>query len=50
VHYRLQIWTVEQLSARHQTVLMTFLGFRKLLYSCTEGMFYSSTRHVTQFY
>ena len=34
---------------------MTFLGFRKPLYSCTEGMCYSSTHpgmsyHVTQFY
>jgi len=40
--------------ARHQTVLAMFLGFRKPLYSCTEGMCYSSTRpctsyHVTQF-
>jgi len=33
----LQTQTVEQLSARHQTVLVTFLGFRKLFYSCTEG-------------
>jgi len=29
--------------AQHQTVLATFLGFRKLLYSCTEGMCHSST-------
>ena len=55
VHYRLQTWTVEQLSSWHQTVLAAFLGFRKLLYSCTEGMYHSSTRpdtslHVTQFY
>jgi len=55
VRYRLQTRTVERLSARHQTVLPTFLGFRKPLYSCTEGMCHSSTRpgasyHVTQFY
>ena len=55
VRYRLQTWTVEQLSARHQTDLTTFLGFRKPLYSCTEGMCHSSTHpgtsyHVTQFY
>ena len=31
------------LSARHQTVLAMFLGFRKPLYSCTEGMCHSST-------
>jgi len=53
VRYRLQTRTVERLSARHQTVLATFLGFRKPLYSCTEGMCHSSTRpgtsyHVTQ--
>jgi len=52
---RLQTRTVEQLSARHQTDLATFLGFRKPLYSCTEGMCHSSTHpgrtyHVTQFY
>jgi len=51
----LQTRTVERLSARHQTVLATFLGFRKLLYSCTEGMCHSFIRpgmsyHVTQFY
>ena len=55
VHYRLQTRTVERLSARHQAVLATFLGFKKPLYSCTEGMYHSSTRpgtsyHVTQFY
>ena len=55
VHYRSQTRTIEWLSAWHQTVLVMFLGFRKLLYSCTEGMFHSSTRpgtslHVTQFY
>jgi len=38
-----------------QTVLETFLGFRKPLNSCTEGMCHSSTRpgtsyHMTQFY
>ena len=27
VCYRLQTWTIERLSARHQTVLVTFLGF-----------------------
>jgi len=31
VCYWLQTRTVEQLSAQHQTVLVTFLGFRKLL-------------------
>jgi len=41
--------------ARHQTVLVTLLGFRKPIYSCTEGMCHSSTRpgtsyHVTWFY
>jgi len=35
--------------------LATFLGFRKLLYSCTEGMCHSSTfpgmsLYMTQFY
>ena len=43
VHYRLQTWTVEWLSTQHQAVLATFLGFRKPLYSCTEGMCHSST-------
>ena len=32
-HYRLQTQTVQQLSVWHQTVLATFLGFRKPLYS-----------------
>ena len=37
------------------SVLATFLGFRKLLNSCTEGMCLSSTHpgtssHMTQFY
>jgi len=55
VHYRLQTRTAERLSARHQTVLATFLGFKKPLYSCTEGMCHSSTRpstsyHAIQFY
>ena len=55
VHYWSQTWTVERLSAQHQRVLATFLGFRKLLYSCTEGMCHSSTHpgmwlHVTQLY
>jgi len=55
VRYWSQTWTVEWLSARHQTVLTKFLGFRKPLYSCIEGMCHSSTRpgtslHVTQFY
>jgi len=55
VRYRLRTRTVERLSARLQTVLATFLGFRKPLYSCTEGMCHSSKRpgtsyHVTQFY
>jgi len=54
VCYRMQTQTVERLSG-HQTVLVTFLGFRKPLYSCTEGMGHSSTHpsmslHVTQFY
>jgi len=44
VCYRLQTRTVERLSAWHQTVLATFLGFRKPLYSCTEGICHSSTR------
>jgi len=55
VRYRLQTRTIERLSTRHQTDLAAFLGFRKLLYSCTEGMSHSSTHpgtsyHVTQFY
>ena len=38
----------------NQTVLVMFLGFRKLLYSCREGMCHSSTRpgislHVISF-
>jgi len=41
VHW-LQAWTVERLNTWHQTVLTMFLGFRKLLYSCTEGMCHSS--------
>ena len=52
-----QTWIIEKLSARHQTVLAMFLGFRKPLYSCTEGilMCHSSTHpdtslHMTQFY
>jgi len=53
--YWLQTWTVERLSVRHQTALVMFLGFRKPLYSCTEGMCHSSicpgtSYHVTQFY
>ena len=39
VLYRSQTQTVERLSARHQTVLATFLGF---IYSCTEEMCHSS--------
>jgi len=39
--------TVEQLSTRHQTVLATFLRFRKPLYSCTRP---GTSYHVTQFY
>ena len=55
VHYGLQIRTVEWLSVQHQTVLAMFLGFRKPLYSRTEGMCHFSTHpsgslHVTQFY
>ena len=55
VHYRLQTRTIERRNTWHHTVLATFLGFRKLLYSCTEGMCHSSTRpgmsyHMTQFY
>jgi len=34
----------ERLSARHRSVLVMLLGFRKLLYSYTEGMCHSSTR------
>ena len=54
VHYRLRTRTIERLSTRHQTVLAMFLGFRKPLYSCTEGMCHSFTRpgmsyHVTRF-
>jgi len=41
VRYRSQTQTVERLSARHQAVLATFLGFRKPLYSCTEEMCHS---------
>ena len=53
--YWLQTQNVGWVSARHQTVLVTFLGFRKPLHSCTEGMCHSSTRpgtsyHVTQFF
>jgi len=44
VRYRLQTRTVERLSAQHQTVFPTFLGFRKPLYHCIEGMCHSSTR------
>jgi len=44
VRYQLQTQTIERLSTQHQTVLATFLGFRKPLYSCTEGMCYSSTQ------
>jgi len=36
VCYWSQTQTVERLSTRHQTILTTFLGFRKPLYSCTE--------------
>ena len=43
VCYLSQTQTVERLSTQHQTVLVTFLGLRKLLYSCTEGMCHSST-------
>ena len=55
VRYRLQTQTIERLSAQYQTALAMFLGFRKPLYSCTEGMCHSSTHpgmsyHVTQFY
>ena len=55
MRYRLLTETIERLSARHQTVLATFLRFRKPLYSCTEGMCHSSIRpgtsyHMTQFY
>jgi len=55
VPYLLQTCPVERPSALHQTVLVTFLGFRNSLYSCTEGMCHSSTRpgtsyHMTQFY
>jgi len=55
VHYRSQIRTLQWLSVRHQTVLAMFLGFRKPLCSCTEGMCHSSIRpgtslHVTPFY
>jgi len=47
VHYWSQTRAVEWLSAQHQTVLVTFLGFRKPLYSCTEWMCHSSTRPWT---
>ena len=55
VCYQSQTQTIERLSAWHQTVLATFLGFRKPLYSCTKGMCHSSigpgiSHHVTQFY
>ena len=55
MRYRSQTQTIERLRAWHQTVLATFLGFRKPLYSCTEGMCHSSTcpgtsYHMTQFY
>ena len=55
MRYRLLTETIKRLSARHQTVLATFLRFRKPLYSCTEGMCHSSIRpgtsyHMTQFY
>ena len=54
VHYWSQTPTLEWLSAQHQSVLVTFLGFRKPLCSCTEGMCHSSTcpgtsLHVTHF-
>ena len=44
VRYRSQTQTVEWLNTWHQTVLVTFLGFRKPLYNCTERMCHSSTR------
>ena len=43
VRYWSQTRTMERLSAWHQAVLAMFLGFRKLLCSCTEGMCHSST-------
>ena len=46
-------WTQGWPSAWHQAVLATFLGFRKLLHSCTEGICHSSTcspnMHVISF-
>ena len=48
VRYWLQTWTVERLSARHQTVLPTFPGFRKPLYSCIEGFTRPSPALVLQ--
>jgi len=50
VHNRLQTWIVERMSAQHQTILATFLRFRKLLYSCTEGICHSSTRPGTSYH
>ena len=48
VCYRSQTPTVEQLSAQHQAVLAMFHGFRKPLYSYTEGMCHSSSCASTQ--
>ena len=44
VHYQSQTRTMGGPSNRHQAVLAMFLGFRKLIHSCTEGICHSSTR------
>jgi len=46
VHYQLQTWTVEWLSDWHQTVLVMFLGFIKLLYRRNVPLLHTS-KYVT---
>ena len=42
--------TTEGLSTQHQAVLVTFVGFRKPLYSCIEGTCHFSTCPLTFWY
>ena len=46
VHYWSRAWNEEWLSAEHQTVLVTFLGFRKLLYSATPPHVHPMSRYI----
>ena len=55
VRYWSQKRTIGWLRIQHQIVLEMFLGFRKPLYSCSEGMCHYSTSlgmslHASQFY